>query len=225
MSRTPNRSVEQQTQESTMMNRNATPNRKQVEELLYQALETELGGIQIYGHAIRCAQNPELKREWMDYLAETTQHRDILLATFKALGLDPQAQTPGRRIVGHIGLSLVSAMQQAMAAGDPVAAELVAGECVTLAETKDHQNWELIGQVAKQWDAPEAKLLKDAYDQVEDQEDHHLYHSKGWTRELWLQSLGLPAVLPPPEEVRHVDTAIEAARAEQSRKQMLQQQT
>jgi len=37
---------------------------------------------------------------------------------------------------------------------------------------------------------------------------------------LWIQSLGLPAVLPPPEEVKKVDTAIGAARAEQSREQM-----
>src|ERR1035441_1311057 len=37
-----------------------------------------------------------------------------------------------------------------------------------------------------------------------------------WCRELWLQSLGLKAVLPPPEERRHVTTAIGAARAEQA---------
>src|SRR6185436_11991926 len=49
-----------------------------------------------------------------------------------------------------------------------------------------------------------------ACDEVEDQEDEHLYHTKGWCRELWLQSLGLPAVLPPPEETRHVATAVEA---------------
>jgi rubrerythrin len=37
---------------------------KQVEELLYQALETELGGVQVYKTAIRCAENEELKEEW-----------------------------------------------------------------------------------------------------------------------------------------------------------------
>jgi hypothetical protein len=31
----------------------------------------------------------------------------------------------------------------------------------------------------------------------------------------------MPAVLPPPEEVKHVETAIGAARAEQSRSEML----
>jgi hypothetical protein len=52
-------------------------------------------------------------------------------------------------------------------------------------------------------------------------EDHHLYHTQGWSRELWIQSLGLPAVLPPPEEVKQVETAIGASRAEQARGKML----
>ena len=49
----------------------------------------------------------------------------------------------------------------------------------------------------------------------------HLYHTTGWSRELWIQSLGLPAVIPPPEEEKDVKTAIGAARAKQSRKEML----
>lgn len=52
-------------------------------------------------------------------------------------------------------------------------------------------------------------------------EDHHLYHTTGWTRELWIQALGFPAVLPPPEEVKQVETAIGASRAEQAREQVL----
>ena len=63
----------------------------------------------------------------------------------------------------------------------------------------------------------EGKALKEAYEEVEDQEDEHYYHSKGWLRELSLQCLGMKAVLPPPEEKKHVKTAIGQARAEQSR--------
>jgi hypothetical protein len=48
-----------------------------------------------------------------------------------------------------------------------------------------------------------------------------LYHTTGWARELWIESLGLPAVVPPPEEEKDVKTAIGAARAKQSRKEML----
>jgi len=38
-----------------------------------------------------------------------------------------------------------------------------------------------------------------------------------WTRELWLESLGLPAMLPPPEEKRRVGDAVTAARVEEQR--------
>ena len=140
---------------------------------------------------------------------------------FEQLGLDANERTPGQEVVGLIGESLVQAMTQAQSAGDPVGAELTACECVVLAETKDHQNWELIGQVARHGKGQGVDALKAAHDEVEHEEDHHLYHSKGWCRELWLDALGFEAVLPPPEEVRQVETAIGAARAEQGREQLM----
>ena len=99
--------------------------------------------------------------------------------------------------------------------------EIVAAECVVDAETKDHHNWELIGKVAEKLSGAQARTLKEAYDEVEDEEDEHLYHTTGWARELWIQSLGMPAVLPPPEEEKDVKTAIGAARAMQSREELL----
>jgi len=65
-----------------------------------------------------------------------------------------------------------------------------------------------------------AAVLKEAHEEVEHEEDEHLYHNKGWARELWIESLGMKAVLPPPEEVKQVETAIGAARAEQARTKM-----
>ena len=56
---------------------------------------------------------------------------------------------------------------------------------------------------------------------MEEEEDEHLYHTMGWARELWLESLGIPAVLPPPEEQKKVTSAIGAARAEQARDEMV----
>jgi rubrerythrin len=100
-------------------------NEEQIHELLYQALETEMGGVEVYQTALRCVENEELKEEW-----------------------------------------------------------------------------------------------KDAHQQVEEEEDEHLYHTAGWSRELWVQSLGMPAVLPPPEEEKDVKTAIGAARAKQERGRM-----
>jgi rubrerythrin len=195
--------------------------KSQVHELLYQALETEMGGVKVYRTAVRCAQNPDLKKEWEKYLEQTKNHERILRDVFKVLGLDPETQTPGRRIVQHKGAALISAMEMGLTSGDPAAAEIVAAECIVDAETKDHHNWELIGKVAEKLKGEERKALKAAYDEVEDEEDEHLYHTAGWARELWFQSLGMPAVLPPPEEEKDVKTAIGAARAKQSRDEML----
>ena len=115
------------------------------------------------------------------------------------------------------GQALVSAMRKALKDA-PENAQVVAAECVVDAETKDHQNWELIGELAKTLDGEAARVLAEAYEQVEDEEDEHLYHTKGWCRELWLDSLGLPAQMPPPEEEEDVKTAADAARVEQERK-------
>jgi hypothetical protein len=111
----------------------------------------------------------------------------------------------------------VKTIELALRNADPQAAQIVAAECVTLAETKDHLNWELIGQLATKSELPDASLLLPAHEQVEEEEDEHLYHTTGWTRELWIQALGMPAVLPPPEEVRDVKTQEEAAQAKKAR--------
>jgi rubrerythrin len=194
---------------------------EQVAELLYQALETEKGGIQIYETALKCAVNDELKEEWEEYLEQTRNHEQIVLEVMEKMGLDPETATPGREVVRHIGESLVEAMEMALEAGKPEAAQLVACECIVLAETKDHLNWELIHEVAEKSKGEQREALKSAYEQVEDQEDEHLYHTTGWGRELWIESLGMPAVLPPPEEEQEVKTAIGAARAKKARKKML----
>jgi len=194
---------------------------EQLNELLYQALETEMGGLQVYTTAIRCAVNEELKEEWQEYLEQTEKHVRIVQETMETLGLDIKTETPGRQVVRHIGQSLVRAMEMALQAGEPTGAQLVAAECVTLAETKDHLNWELIGEAAKKLKGDEAGALRTAHEKVEQEEDEHLYHTAGWTRELWIESLGLPAVLPPPEEEKDVKTAIGAARAKHARAEML----
>lgn len=193
---------------------------EKVNELLLEALETEKGGVQIYETAIRCAQNEELKEEWEKYLEQTKTHVSTLQNICEQFGLDPNMEIPGRKIVRHIGQALVQAMVLALQ-GDKNAAQIVAAECVTLAETKDHLNWELIGFIAEKAKGDERKALKEAYEEIEEQEDEHLYHTKGWARELHVEALGLPAVLPPPEEEKDVKSAIGAERAKKARKDML----
>jgi rubrerythrin len=188
-----------------------------VKELLLQSLEHEMGGVKIYETALKCAQNEDLKEEWQKYHQQTERHVQVVHDVLTQMQLDPDEQTPGRKIVHDMGQSLVAAMEAALGSGDKHQAEIVACECVVLAEEKDHSNWQLIGEVAKKMSGAEGKAMKEAHKEVEDQEDEHYYHSKGWLRELSLASLGLKAVLPPPEEKKHVKTAIGQARAEQSR--------
>src|ERR1700704_4699597 len=128
----------------------------QVQELLYQALETELGGVQIYTTALRCVINEDLKEEWEKYLEQTRNHVQIVREIIESQGLDPDTEAPGREVVRHIGESLVYAMELALQSGEPTAAQLVAAECIVLAETKDHLNWDLIGEVAKKAKGEEA---------------------------------------------------------------------
>jgi ferritin-like metal-binding protein YciE len=199
----------------------AEVNDAQVTELLYQALETELGGVQVYQKAISCAVNDDLRAEWEKYLSETETHVEIVEQIFADLDLDTSVETPGRQVVRHKGEALLEAMDMASQSGDEVAAQLVAAECVVDAETKDHANWELIGRIAEKSSGDTKKVLMEAYEQVEEEEDMHLYHTMGWARELWIESLGMPAVLPPPEEEKKVTTAIGASRAEQARDEML----
>lgn len=197
----------------------AEVDQRQVQELVLQALETELGGVQVYEAAIRCAQNDELLAEWEEYHEQTRRHVEVVRSLCEELGIDAESETPGRAVVRHIGQSLVEAMEQALRQGGPAAAELVAAECVTLAETKDHLNWSLLSECAQA--APEEwrAAIEAACDEVEDEEDEHLYHTMGWSRELWLDSLGIPAALPPPEEERGVKSMAQAAKAKGARKQ------
>jgi rubrerythrin len=193
---------------------------KMVKELLLQSLEHEMGGIKIYETALKCVVNEDLKEEWEKYHQETVHHAEVLQNVLLQMQLDPEEQTPGRKITRDKGAALVAAMESALGTGDKEMAQCVAAESVTMAELVDHANWELIGEVSQKATGAEGKALKEAYAEVEDQEDEHYYHSKGWLRELSLESLGLKAVLPPPEERKHVKTAIGAARAEQERTNM-----
>ena len=196
-------------------------NREQVNELLLQSLEAELGGVQVYEAAIECAINDDLRDEWEGYLAQTERHVEVMQSLCETCGVDPDAETPGRAVVRHLGEALVSAITMARDTATPEGAQIVAAECVVLAESKDHLDWELIGRVAARIEGAEAEALRLAYAEIEDEEDEHLYHTKGWLRELWIASLGMPAVFPPPEEVHKVETAIGAAHAEQSRDELL----
>ena len=177
-------------------------NQERLNDLLLQSLEHERGGVKLYTAALACAQRDDLREEWSEYLEQTRTHVQALEKVCRKLGLDAERETPGRKIVRDVGAALVAAIEQAQAAC----------ECIVLAETKDHQDWQLLGKCALAAEPKQRDAIDEAYIAIEDQEDEHLYHTRGWCRELWLEALGLKSVLPPPEEVRKVQSEVSAAK-------------
>lgn len=192
-----------------------SPNRPQpaLEEFLYQLLETELGGVEVYRAALQSALDERLREEWTNYLRQTQEHVKHARRLLEAAGLDPEVDTPARQVCRTTACALVHTIELARGGDDPRMAEIVAAECVVHAETKDHANWSLVGRLANEVDGELARDLRAAHAAVEDEEDEHLYHTTGWARELWLQALGLEAQLPPPEETQDARSAVAAARA------------
>ena len=176
---------------------------EELKQLLYEALETEMGGVKVYEMAIQCAINEDLKTEWQEYLEQTRNHVTVVGDMFEKLGLDPEMETPGRQIVRHIGQSLVKAIGMAKQSGKPEAAEMCRRRvCWPSREPRIIWTGSLIGLAAKKIKGETGKALKEAYEEVEDEEDEHLYRTKGWSRELWMQAMNFPAVIPPPKKKR-----------------------
>ncbi len=72
-----------------------------VKELLYQMLETELGGVQVYTIALECVVNEDLEEEWTKYLEQTRRHVEaVQQARSRSERANPGApgRTPHRRI-------------------------------------------------------------------------------------------------------------------------------
>jgi hypothetical protein len=193
---------------------------EQLEELLLQALETELGGVQVHEAALACAQNDELRDEWEKYRDQTRNHVEVVRELNRVFEIDPERESPGRDVVRQLGRALVEAIHAAESSAEKDAAQLVAAECVVLAESKDHLNWQLLGEAERKLEGEKADAPREAHEKVEE-EGEHLDHSSGWARELWIETLGMPAVLPPPEEEHDVKTAIGAARAKLAREKSI----
>jgi bacterioferritin (cytochrome b1) len=76
---------------------------EQLKELLYQMLETELGGVQVYTTALKCVVNDDLEQEWTKYLAQTERHVEVMRQLLGTLGLDAEQETSGGNANGAGG--------------------------------------------------------------------------------------------------------------------------
>ncbi|HUC15877.1 MAG TPA: hypothetical protein VMS00_15610 [Acidimicrobiales bacterium] len=63
-------------------------------KLLLQALEAELGGVQVYKTASKCVVNQDPQEELTKYLAQTTHHVEVVRGPFADLGQGPAASSP-----------------------------------------------------------------------------------------------------------------------------------
>ena len=196
-------------------------NKNAFHELLYQSLETAQWSVKVYEAALQCVENDDLEKAWRDHFDGSCRQERALQEVFKTLALDEAAKTPGSERVGSLGRRLVEAMERALKDGNSATAEIVAAECVVEIEAKAALYWDVIGERAKRLVGAEGAAVKAAHAAVAGEQQKRLYYTTGWVRELWISALGMPAVLPPPEHERRVTSAIGAARARQSRAEML----
>jgi hypothetical protein len=190
---------------------------EQVKELLLQSLEHERGSVDVYQTAVKCAQLDALKEDWTRCISDI-RHRELLLTELcRKLSFNPEHMTCTREVTKYLGEALTSAMELAHESGKPHQAQLIAAECVTLCETTTHSNWHLIAQCGRESSGEQKQLLDAAVGEVEEEVDRQFYRAHGWERELHLQSLGIKAVLPPPEEREQVISPVRAARIQHRR--------
>jgi len=199
--------------------------KEQISDLLYEALETELGGVKVYKMALRCAQHEALRSDWERYLKQTENHVRILQHLFEDIGLEADLETPGRQIVRHKGAALIAAMEMALKVGLPALAEKVAAECIVDAETKDHLNWELLGEAMAALSGKTAESVGEAHQQVMAEEDEHLFSSQASAKALWVETLGMHAKTPPavmePTAEKQMRKAPATSRTKQARSHMV----
>lgn len=175
-----------------------------VDDFLLQALETELGALQVYEAALRCASDAHLRDQWVKHRAESEQHARVYRELIDGLRLDASLVTPARALVRRVNESLVAAITSAHDTVDADTAQIVAAESVAAIEAKGNLNWELVGDLGKKTRTDYAHALRKAYEHVVEQKNEHLYHARGWMRDLWIRRLGLSSVAPAPSEARDV---------------------
>lgn len=154
-------------------------NQQALLDKLSEFLMVEQGGYQLYKVLSERTQLDELRQQYIAFGEETSRHREILATVIKSLGGDPGYVSPLARVAQMraeqmLGLFLVAdGLTQ-----DEL--EAVGLECVLLAETKDHADWELLAQLVEAIpEGADREVIRAAVGEVEQQEDEHL----GWARQ------------------------------------------
>lgn len=165
-------------------------------DLLLQSLEQESGNALVYRAALRNALREDLREEWTRYLAKTEMRVIALTQLAARLRIHLDVPCSGSSFVRELSAFLVRSMDTAKKTGRPAAAQVIACECVALAEARGHADWELIAEVAREFPVGVSDLLQQIYDENKDDRDEHFFHTKGWCRELRFHALTSEHVSP-----------------------------
>ncbi|MBK7862882.1 MAG: hypothetical protein IPJ65_30590 [Archangiaceae bacterium] len=111
---------------------------KRVAEQLLQSVEHELADVKVYEAALDSVIDEQLEELWEHYYAASATRLLQLTRLCRAMGVDVETETPGRKMVREAGRVLTDAMKASRLSGDLNGAQRVASECVSLARSRDH---------------------------------------------------------------------------------------
>jgi hypothetical protein len=151
-----------------------------IADLMSAALTHERCGTHLYRSVASRTGNPVLKRRYQEHGEETLRHVEVLEALVAVAGGDPGYVSPMARAVEGMDAKLLESTFMLDGGVDPMLRESVMLDAVLLAETIDHANWELIGQLVPSLPEGEVRdAFQAAVEEVGAQEDEHL----GWAKE------------------------------------------
>jgi rubrerythrin len=118
-------------------------------DMLSEFLMVEQCGMQLYRTVLGRCTNSDLKGKYTEFLQETSHHREVLANVIQELGGDPSYISPTARLAQYKASKLLESAVVIDGLSQPEI-ELGDLENVLLAETKDHADWSLLSQIAKQ---------------------------------------------------------------------------
>lgn len=184
----------------------------QLERLLRQCLDNARAANLIYRIAIGCVRSNRLRDLWQNCLVAVEIQRRVCREVLMRLGLDAHDTSTGSVDSVDIVADLMGAMHAASTLSDAGNLELIAAEAVMLMEAKIQMNTEVIGHIAAYGSAAHLPQLRDACPVLLSLRPHQqMFHTREWVRELWLESIGFAALLPPPAtgSIGIVETLVE----------------
>jgi hypothetical protein len=164
---------------------------RRVSELLLQALQDEQDRARVYEAALRLGRDEGVRTRWARSLASARAREETLVLLRESLALDARAASWRRDAARRAADALVDAIETAGERGSPEAAQLVACECVLLAETREQLTSELLTLVAGRVRGEDGKLLRRARRKYEASVGPPVAVARECARDLWLAALGL----------------------------------